>query len=776
MGISDRATRGRWPRALTGLCAIGMSTIADAQSLSHAPDPLFHDGYEGVAAGPFTDSDASRLLAQATFGPTDADIAHLRAVGYQGWLNEQFAATPTYEITDQTGQTAYLNWVQNTLGENIGQTNRQEAWFLGALGGHDPQYPTNATHDHQDQLRQRVAFALSEILVISDQNPTLAGQPAAMAHLYDLLVDNAFGNYKTLLEQVTLSPAMGVYLNMMGSRRADLSQNLHPDENYGREINQLFSVGLVMLNLDGTPTTNPPTSTYSQDTIKNFAHVFTSWNWASCDMNYDASTTPPTFTGYSDNFNGCFPYVTPSDLLTPMVAYDTTNPLYPKTSPSYHDDGTDTVNDIASKQLLSYPGAVSGGTLTSGGTAQSDLDFAINNIYNHPNVAPFISKQLIQRLVTSNPSPAYVQRVATEFKSHSADPAQLKFVVQAILLDQEARYGQWQNPDSFGKLREPLIVLTHFWRAMHAVHAGGCNLDQNNGDGTFTHYRYLGQPYRYGGYATGFAAADTTYGVGVGQAAQDADTVFNFFKPTYLPPGEMTTRNLRGPEFQITTDTTITNTTSSAGLRAFALDTADIPQPCTPAQSALSTSTSGGTGLSGSTKYFYVVTGISTQGESGGSNEQSITTGAGTHNSNTVKWTASADATGYRIYRGTAVGAENVFYEVGNVNTFVDTGATATSGNPSATYPDFGDVGINHAQDAALAGSASGGPADPADALVDAYSKRFMSGQMSPFMRQTLLDYLNPINAAQDGSDWKVQRIQRALFLILTSPEYQIQK
>jgi len=740
---------------------------------------LFHDGYEGLTAGPFSDTDAARFLAQATFGPTDADIAHLRSVGYQGWLNEQFSATPTYEITDQAGQVAYLNWVQNTLGEDVGQSNRQEAWFLGALGGHDPQFPTIASHDHKDQLRQRVAFALSEILVISDQNTTLAGQPTAMASMYDLLVANAFGDYGVLLKQVTLSPAMGVYLNMMGSRRADLSQNLHPDENYGREINQLFGVGLVMLNLDGTPQLSggQPIPTYTQSTITNFAHVFTGWNWASCDKNYDGSTTPPTFVGYSDNFSSCFPYLTPGDLLTPMVAYDTTNPLYPATTPSYHDDGNDTVNDIVSKQLLSYTGAASNGVLASGGTAQSDLDFAIANIYNHPNVAPFISKQLIQRLVTSNPSPAYVQRVATVFNANRGSSTQLQAVVQAILLDPEARYGQWQNPDSFGKLREPLIVLTHFWRAMHAVHVGGCNLDQDNGDGTFTHYRYLNQPYRYGGYVTGFAAADTIYGTGVGQAPQDADTVFNFFKPTYLPPGEMPTRNLKGPEFQITTDTTITNTTNSAGLRTFYMDVADIPEPCTPAQSAPTTSTSGGTGLASNTKYFYVVTGISSNGESGESNERSITTGAGATNSNTIKWTASARATGYRIYRGTVAGQESEYYEVGNVTQFVDTGAASTTaGTPSPTYPDFGDIGIDHTQDAALAGSASGGPGDPADRLVDAYSKRFMSGQMSPFMRQTLLDYLNPINAAEDGSDWKVQRIQRTLFLILTSPEYQIQK
>ena len=179
-----------------------------------------------------------------------------------------------------------MNWPistgrPTTLGEDIGQGTRQEAWFLGALGGADPA----GGAAHTDQLRQRVAFALSEILVISDQNTTLSGYPAGMAYMYDILSDNAFGNYRTLLEKVTLSPAMGVYLNMMGNRRADLDNNVHPDENYGREINQLFGIGLVMLNADGTTQLSggKPIPTYDQATITNFAHVFTGWNWKNCD-------------------------------------------------------------------------------------------------------------------------------------------------------------------------------------------------------------------------------------------------------------------------------------------------------------------------------------------------------------------------------------------------------------------------------------------------------------------------------------------------------------
>ena len=621
-------------RALAGACAAIFSAAAAA--LSHAPDPLFHDSYEGIAAGPTTDSDAARFLAQATFGPTDADIVHLRAPatgGYLGWLNEQFAAPPTHEMD-------YIDWVTG-LGEQVGQNNRVEAWFLGALGGPDPQ---NNALIHSDQLRQRVAFALSEILVISDQNTDLGLNGAAgMAYYYDILVNNAFGNYRTLLEEVTLSPAMGVYLNMMGNRRADSSQNVHPDENYGREINQLFSIGLVMLNLDGTHQLSggQPIPTYTQDTITNFAHVLTGWNWKSCDTS-----------GY-DQFVGCYtPYSVASDYMTPMLAYETRPPLetgLPLSNYNYHDNGTHT-DDTHNKQLLDY-GQAGNGVLADGGTAASDLTFALDNIYNHPNVAPFICKQLIQRLVTSNPSPAYVKRVATVFDANRASPTQLKSVVQAILLDPEARYGQ--NADGYGKLREPLLVLTHLWRAMGAQHGCGQDISGN----------FYNNAYRYAGYNEAWSTGNTQYS-GIAQAPQDAFTVFNFFKPGFLPPGEMSTRGLLGPEFQLQTDSVLALTTNT--FRGFYISY-DLNDPCDP------------------------------------------------------------------------------------------------------SFAPFGEVMINHSQDYALAGNVT------ADALVDAYNHRFMSGQMSPFMRQTLLDYLNVIDSSW-GADWKMQRIDRALYLILTSPEYMVQK
>src|SRR5436190_5307856 len=191
MGAFARAT------GLT-LAASAMLCMAPAQAApSHFPDPLFNDGLEDLAGGPYSDAEAARFLAQATFGPTNADIAHLRAIGYAAWLDEQFAATPTSQL-------AYIDWVGTTLGEYTSVYNLREAWLIGALGGPDPQ---NNLLIHRDQLRQRMAFALSEIFVVSDQNTFLSQWPNGLAWYYDVLANNAFGSYRTLLEQVTLSPA-----------------------------------------------------------------------------------------------------------------------------------------------------------------------------------------------------------------------------------------------------------------------------------------------------------------------------------------------------------------------------------------------------------------------------------------------------------------------------------------------------------------------------------------------------------------------------------------
>jgi uncharacterized protein (DUF1800 family) len=513
-----------------------LAALAGFPALAADPtNTIFHDRFE--------DTGEARFLTQSTFGPTDADIGKLRGMTYDAWLDDQFAQPATRE-------TDYMNWATGhnagELGEQEGQTQRIEAWFLGALGGPDPK---NNLVIHRDQLRQRVAFALSEILVVSQQNALLAASPRTLAYYYDILVDNAFGNYGTILRKVTLSPTMGIYLNMVGNQRADEAANIHPDENYAREIMQLFTVGLVKLNLDGSPILvgGVPDPTYVQDQVMNLAHVFTGWTYADC-------------TGYTFD---CGPDQDgiEANLLVPMIPYkDPDTGAY-----TYHDNGRGP-DDTFSKQLLIYPGAANGGILAAAAGSNPDvnhdptldLDFALANLYNHPNVAPFISRQLIQRLVTSNPSPAYIARVAQVFHDNLNAANQLQLVVRAILLDPEARAAP---SGSFGKLREPLLALTHFWRAMDARHQCGHGTLLNS--------------YRYAGYVSTWGVDDVQYGSGVAQSPLSSPSVFNFFKPSFIPPGEPTTLHLYAPEFQLQTESILANTVNHWRMRAFSLDYTD---------------------------------------------------------------------------------------------------------------------------------------------------------------------------------------------------------
>ena len=313
----------------------------------------------------------------------------------------------------------------------------------------------------------------------------------AVAHYNDLLVKNAFGNYRNLLEAVTLSAAMGHYLSMRRNVKADPARNIEPDENYAREVMQLFSIGLYELNPDGTykvDSNGKTMETYNQEIIKAFARVYTGWNYSS------ATELSPDLK--DDLFE-----------VTPMKAFE-----------DYHDTGE--------KILLG------GQILPAGQTAAQDLQGALDNIFNHPNVGPFISKQLIQRLVTSNPSPEYVANVATVFNDNgSGVRGDLKAVVKAILLDDEALYGHEYFPTYFGKLKEPVIRLTALWRAFNA-------------QGDYGNFRFANSK-RY-----------------FGQKAYAADHVFNFYSPTYSQQGPIRDQNLVSPEFEILTDPLITNTSN----------------------------------------------------------------------------------------------------------------------------------------------------------------------------------------------------------------------
>jgi len=442
---------------------------------------------------PVGKAEAFRFLNQASFGATEAEANRLIGLGdssnaYSRWIDAEISK-PT-QLLLPTVVAAYPNPLPT--GFSLASLNnvRQEQWFANALRG-------------EDQLRQRVAFALSQIMVVS-QVGALTNLPFATADFHDMLARNAFGNFRTLLEDVTLHPAMGIYLSMLGNRRAAANTNLRPDENYARELAQLFSVGLVQLNLDGsvrTDASGQPIPTFGQVETEGFARVFTGWNWA-------CPSTNPTCTFANTRVESF--YVANFNQVKPMQLYA-----------EQHEAGT--------KQLLNYSGVtLPNGLMPANQGGAKDLADALDNIFNHPNVGPFISKQLIQRLVTSNPSRAYVQRVAERFNNDgSGRRGNLEAVIRAILLDAEAR-----NPPAgavAGKLKEPLLRLTQFWRAYGVTSTSGKL-----------------------GVARNFTGGTPMAQFGQGQGM--SPSVFNFFSPSYAPPGEIADGGYVSPEMQLGTE------------------------------------------------------------------------------------------------------------------------------------------------------------------------------------------------------------------------------
>jgi uncharacterized protein (DUF1800 family) len=397
---------------------------------------------------------ATRFLDQAAFGPDPLTTAHVQAVGLEAYLNEQFAAPITpYPDPAATG---------------FGSGQVQARFF------------TNAVHG-QDQLRQRVAFALGQIMVVSAVEEN---SPTQIVPYLQLLKQDAFANFRTLMEDVTLSPTMGEYLDMRNNDKANPTRDTRANENYARELMQLFTIGLFQLNQDGTlqlDANGNPVPTYDQTTIQNFAKVYTGWTYP----------TKPGATLQKHN---------PAYYIGSMVPFESNH-------------------DTTSKTLLN------GLVVPAGGTAESDLKAALDDIFNHPNVAPFISKQLIQHLVTSNPSPAYVGRIAAVFNNNgNGVRGDLQAVVNAILLDPEARAGDegpsLSPPDTSGHLREPVFAVASILRGLGATVNDTNNL--------------------------------TNQATNLGQTLFAPPTVFNYFAPGYIIPTEFTPgATLLGPEFQL---------------------------------------------------------------------------------------------------------------------------------------------------------------------------------------------------------------------------------
>lgn len=453
-------------------------TVTDSEGLSDTATRIITVGRDAPAPSGNADSEAAaRLLAQATFGATSGDIAAVERLGIAGWVDDQFTRQGTSQLA----------YVRAHPGSESLSGPRQHKWLIDAIDG-------------QDQLRQRVAFAYSEIFVTSDVTQTLAREQYAMANYYDMLSRQAFGNYRDLLEDVTLSPVMGLYLSMLQNAKADPATNTRADENFAREVMQLFSIGLHELDRNGNvrrDAAGEPIPAYTQADVEEYARVFTGWNYADADR-WDR--------GPADAF---------TNKLMPMRPY-----------PGFHDSGK--------KALLR--GAIS----PAGISAEADLDNALDSLFNHPNVGPFLGRQLIQRLVTSNPSGAYVGRVAAAFDDNgSGVRGDMRAVIRAILLDDEARNGHLSIPD-FGKLREPLIRWTHLWRAFN-VQRGTAS--QNN---QYNH----GSPYIYAGRDF------------LGQSVLSAASVFNFFSPDHAPLGPIRDAGLVAPESEIYSDAYILATLS----------------------------------------------------------------------------------------------------------------------------------------------------------------------------------------------------------------------
>ncbi|NNE14661.1 MAG: DUF1800 family protein [Saprospiraceae bacterium] len=434
---------------------------------------------------------SSRFLSQATLGATIEDIQALTEIGIEKWIDDQMAiepsqyAVPTIEIIFEL----YEN-CQELYGADCNQQfNLSPAFFRYAWW-----------HNHmrgEDKLRQRISLALSEILVISDRSE-LENYPHGLAYYYDVLQYFAFGNYRDLLRYVTLNPSMGFYLSHMNNPRTIPSENIHPDENYAREIMQLFTIGLYELNLDGSRKTDPNTGlwipTYDNDDIKELAKVFTGLSgskWAE-----EGNTSPVRF---GRNFRAY-------SLLDTMTMYEI-----------WHEPGPKTI--------------VGNYTIPGGLTGMQDVGLAINHLFNHDNVGPFLATRLIQRLVKSNPSPEYIERVATVFNDNgNGVRGDMAAFIKAILMDSEAMECYWFGDPENGMLREPITRYTQISTALKAE----------------TESEWY--------WNTGLFYNEFT-----AQAPLSSPTVFNFFTPDYVPDSEFAYYDMVGPEFQILNSSTSSN-------------------------------------------------------------------------------------------------------------------------------------------------------------------------------------------------------------------------
>jgi uncharacterized protein (DUF1800 family) len=433
------------------------------------PAPLPSPPTPRVASTIPTAVQAARFLLQAQFSVSDAEIDAVQSQGYAAWLDGQMAAPVTV-----TGWDWLLGKGYNTFANRNTKAPADDMAWHQLITSSDP-------------VRKRVALALSEFFVVSINGLPIPSRIFAMAQYWDVLAAGAFGNFRALLEEITLNPAMGTYLNTRGNKKGNPATGSAPDENYAREVLQLFSIGLYELNLDGTNKFNAsgqPIETYGQAAIASLANVFTGYNF--------------------DN-SGSTPDTNPMQVKNRMVV-----------TPSLHE---------------SAAVAFLGKNISANTSASDSLKQALDIIFNHPNVGPFFCKQLIQRLVTSNPSPAYVARVAAVFNDNGAGVrGDLKAVVKAVLLDVQARDDSNITQPTWGKQREPILRFVQWARTFDVSSSSG-----------------------------NWAVGDLSDAASeLGQSPLRSGSVFNFFRPGYVPPSTaLASRGLVAPEFQLTNESTV---------------------------------------------------------------------------------------------------------------------------------------------------------------------------------------------------------------------------
>jgi len=420
---------------------------------------------------------SSKFLSQASLGHNFEDIESLTTEGLEDWIDAQIASPVSFSLLDKVIE--YHDYRRDSLNDpTVGESIHffDFAWY---------QYHMTSN----DVLRQRVAFALSEIFVIS-QFSNFGDESYAFADFYDIFLNNAFGNYRDILQEVTYHPSMGLYLTYLNNPKSDTIEGIFPDENYARELMQLFTIGLNELNIDGTVQTNgngDPIPTYDNTDIQEFAKIFTGLSWQDHDQFFRWPRADSSYTMDLKMFN------------------------------DYHEPG---VKNLLNGYQVPDRNPVDG---------NADITDALDNIYDHDNIGPFVSKHFIRRLVTSNPSPGYVQRVATVFNDNGGGTkGDLAAVVKAILLDPEARDCENANNPTYGMLREPFVRYMQINQAF----------DANTSSGNYRNAMYSVQMH-------------------LEQKPFTSPSVFNFFQADYAPIGPIDSLNMVAPEFQITNSKTL---------------------------------------------------------------------------------------------------------------------------------------------------------------------------------------------------------------------------